>query len=152
MSQVSQVSHPRLEKTLWNVDEIRRKNIVSCNVSMVYRNMLICCCKNEPPLAGVTLVSRPMSNVQWRYAPKDGFINGQTPVLGQNRRMGDDPGNDIENRIVRFSISYSTIREIVYYDLPNPKLGFSESYSTIFSIVLLHCLSSFPLSCSYQQY
>ena len=51
---------------------------------------------------------------------------------------GDDPGNDIENRIVRFSISYSTIREIVYYDLPNPKLGFSESYSTIFSIVLLH--------------
>ena len=37
---------------------------------------------------------------------------------------GDDPGNDIENRIVRFSISYSTIREIVYYDLPNPKLGF----------------------------
>ena len=49
---------------------------------------------------------------------------------------GDDPGNDIENRIVRFSISYSTIREIVYYDLPNPKLGFSESYSTIFSIVL----------------
>ena len=31
VSQASQVSHPRLEKTLWNVDEMQQQDIVSCN-------------------------------------------------------------------------------------------------------------------------